>query len=385
VKVYLTLAGIPGILRITASQLIARFPLGMLSLAVLLHIHRTLDSFALAGLVVGSLSIGEAVAVPLTSRLLGRFGIRGVVMTTAVICAAALVGISAPGLPFAVYATLGFVAGAAVPPITPAVRALYPQLVPAKYVNALFALDTSAQELIWITGPVLATLLATAVTTAAPLVVAAVVTVGGSMIFVSSRRLSDVRLVPPRQAFGRVLRSGVVTLALVTNAALVASFTALEIALVAHFSSNGAMVGIAIAISSAGSLIGGLALGRRPLGLGGLAITMSLVALATGLAGIVPGDPLLILMLFLSGLGFAPSLTALYAMVSRALPPDAAVEAFGWLNTGALLGAALGTALAGILSDPLGAAGAFAVATGLAVVGALCPLVARPLLQPQHP
>jgi MFS family permease len=375
-RIYAELARLPGILRITASQLLARFPLGMLSLAILLHVQRASGSYGIAGLVVASVSIGEAVAVPLTSRLLGRFGIRRTIVTTSLVCAAALVGIaSLKGAP-AGFVALGFLAGASVPPIMPAVRALYPRLVPEHYVAALFAVDTSAQEIIWIVGPVLATLLATGVSTPSPLILAAVITVVGSLVFVSSPRLGDVRIARSSSAFGRVLGSGIVVFALASSFGLVASFTALEIGIVGRFAGQGALAGAALAVSSAGSLVGGITVGRRRFGWGGLVVAMGSIAVATALTGIVPGLPLLLLALFLAGFGFAPSLATLYGMVSRTLEEGAAVEAFGWLNTGSLVGAAAGTALAGLLSDRFGPAGAFAAATALAVVGALCPVVA---------
>jgi len=88
----------------------------------------------------------------------------------------------------AVLMVLGLLIGASVPPLMPVVRALYPQLVPRDGVRALFALDTTAQNLIWVIGPVAATFLASAVSTALPLVVSACVTVGGTVWFLVNAR-----------------------------------------------------------------------------------------------------------------------------------------------------------------------------------------------------
>ena len=87
-------------------------------------------------------------------------------------------------------------------------------------------------------------------------------------------------------------------------------------------------------------------------------------------------------MLFLSGLGFAPSLAALYALVSEALPESSTPEAFGWLNTAGLIGAATGTAVAGVLGDALSAAGPFIAATVASVIAALLPIT--PGLRPKR-
>ena len=86
--------------------------------------------------------------------------------------------------------TLGVLIGASVPPLMQVVRALYPKMVVGEGVRALFALDTTAQELIWVVGPVGATFLASVVSTAAPLVLSAAVTVLGTAWFLlSARRL----------------------------------------------------------------------------------------------------------------------------------------------------------------------------------------------------
>ncbi len=70
-------------------------------------------------------------------------------------------------------------------------------------------------------------------------------------------------------------------------------------------------------------------------------------------------------------------MSALYLMVSREIEDHAATEAFGWLNSGALVGAAIGTATGGIAVDAYGAPGAIVVATVLAVFATASPLIAR--------
>ena len=64
-----------GVARIIAAQLTARFPSGMLSLAFLLHVEQQTGSYGSAGLVLAATSIGQAIAGPLTSRLMGRLAV----------------------------------------------------------------------------------------------------------------------------------------------------------------------------------------------------------------------------------------------------------------------------------------------------------------------
>ncbi|MDN4520500.1 hypothetical protein QYF68_22135 [Mycolicibacterium austroafricanum] len=51
---------------------------------------------------------------------------------------------------------------------------------------------------------------------------------------------------------------------MVASLALVASFMALEVGIVAALGRTGVMAGVAIAVASAGSLIGGLVFGQPP-------------------------------------------------------------------------------------------------------------------------
>lgn len=382
-RTYVELVKVPGVLNVTASQLFARLPLGMLSLAILLHAQERTGSYATAGVVVACMSVGEALAMPVTARLTGRLGMVPTLSVGAVLNGLGMLALAFAGSTPAVLMVLGLLIGASVPPLMPVVRALYPQLVPRDGVRALFALDTTAQELIWVIGPVAATFLASAVSTALPLVVSACVTVGGTAWFLMSARRLRPELPRNTTTFGRVLGNRAVILAMVASLALVASFMALEVGIVAALGRTGVMAGVAIAVASAGSLIGGLVFGHRRFGLAGLVFALLIVAIGTALFGLTDALALQLAALFFSGLGFAPALSALYFMVSREIDEQSATEAFGWLNSGALVGGALGTAIAGVATDAFGVAGAVVVSVSLASLAVVSPLIAR-LVGPLH-
>jgi MFS-type transporter involved in bile tolerance (Atg22 family) len=59
----------------------------------------------------------------------------------------------------------GLIAGLSTPPVQSAVRTIYPKLVNARQLTALFSLDASLQEIIWILAPVVITIVATQVGT----------------------------------------------------------------------------------------------------------------------------------------------------------------------------------------------------------------------------
>ena len=374
---YTDLLRTSGVARIIAAQLTARFPSGMLSLAFLLHVEQQTGSYGAAGLVLAATSIGQAVAGPLTSRLMGRFGMRPVLITTLVVCVAAVVaiGVMPPSVP--AYMAVGLVAGLSTPPVQPAVRTIYPKMVNSRQLTPLFSLDASAQEIIWVVGPVVTTFVSTQVGTIWGILLAAVLMVGGGIWFISSPELGRVRIPRSKRRFGVVLSRPPVLLATVVGFLLIGACAAIEAGVVAVFGHGGAEAGIVLAIFSAGSLAGGLFLGHVPIGPWSTARRMFIVFVGTALAAFVMDFWWLAVTLFIAGIGIAPALAVLFAIVSASVKFSDTAEAYGWVGTGQLIGAALGSALAGFLIDGYGAQGAFWAATVLAFLGVIVPVLAR--------
>jgi MFS family permease len=360
-----------------AAQLVARFPFGMLSLAFLLHIERVHGSYGAAGLVLAALSIGQAIAGPLTSRLMGRWGMRPVITGTIVICAFAVSVIALVPLTIPVTMGVALVAGLTMPPIQPAVRTIYPKMVNSKQLTPLFSLDASAQEIIWVVGPVITTFTATQVGTVEGILLAVAFLVGGGAWFLSSPELGRVRIPRSRKRLGAVLTKPPVLLATIVGFLLVAACAAIEAGVVASFGHGGAEAGIVLAIFAVGSLVGGLALGHVGIGPWALAQRMLVVFIGTAIAAVSLNVWWLSVFLFLAGVGIAPALAVMFSIVSSSVRFSETAEAYGWVGTGQLIGAAVGSALAGFLIDAQGPTGAFLVAAGLALVGFLVPLILR--------
>lgn len=374
---YTELLKTPGVARIIAAQLTARFPSGMLSLAFLLHVEQQTGSYGAAGLVLAATSIGQAVAGPLTSRLMGRFGMRTVLVVTLVICASAVVAIGVLSLSVPLYMTIGLVAGLATPPVQPAVRTIYPKMVNSRQITPLYSLDASAQEIIWVVGPVVTTFVATQIGTVWAILLAALLMVAGGAWFISSPELGRVRIPRSKRRFGTVLARPPVLLATIVGFLLIGACAAIEAGVVAVFGHDGAEAGIVLAIFSVGSLAGGLFLGHVPIGPWSTARRMLIVFVGTALAAFVMDFWWLSITLFVAGIGIAPALAVLFSIVSASVKFSDTAEAYGWVGTGQLIGAALGSALAGFLIDGYGAQGAFWAATALAFVGVLVPAFGR--------
>lgn len=354
------------------SQLVARFPFGMMSIIMLLHIEHRYGGYTSAGIVLAAQSVGQAVSGPLSSRLMGRWGMRPVLSVTSILCASLLLVIAFVPLPFIVVAAAAVFLGLTTPPITPAVRTLYPRLVPSSQLSALFSLDAAAQELIWVAGPVVAVFVSSQFGTAAGLTVAAAFMAVGGAWFIMSPPLGRVRLTAPRRGFGAVLRIPTVVITTVISFFFVASFAALEAAIVAAFAGTGTAdghgsieSGLVLAVFAAGSLVGGLLVGHRELRPWSLTLRVSLV-LAGTVACLVSLDMWwLCVVLFIGGLGTAPVFAAISNIIAVTVKFSETAEAYGWIGTGQLVGVAAGAALAGVAIDTSGAGGAIWVSACL--------------------
>lgn len=376
--IYRELARNPGVVRVLISQLTARFPFGMLSIILLLHIQLAYGDYTSAGIVLAAQSVGQAISGPVSSRLMGRLGMRPVLALTSLLCAALLVAIAVAHLPLAITAGLALLVGLTTPPVTPAVRTLYPKLVPGNQLAGLFSLDAAAQELIWVMGPVVAVLVSSQFGTAVGLCVAAGFMVVGGAWFILSPSVGSVKIPRSQRGIGAILRRPTVVISTVVGFFFVASFAAIEAGIVAAFTPAGDGAGhgsiesgIVLALFAGGSLVGGLLIGHRAMRPWSLLLRILMVLAGTLLCLVSLNIWWLGTVLFLGGLGTAPAFAAISNIVSSTVKFSETAEAYGWVGTGQLVGVATGSALAGVAIDAAGAPGAIVVSAALLLVCAI--------------
>ncbi|WP_157156967.1 MFS transporter [Diaminobutyricimonas sp. LJ205] len=375
---YMSILRTPGVARIISAQLLARFPSGMLSLAFLLHIEQVLGSYGAAGLVLAATSVGQAVAGPLTSRWMGRWGMRPVITLTLLISLTSMLTIALVEMSLGLYMLVGLICGLSNPPIQPAVRTIYPKLVNSRQLTPLFSLDASAQEIIWVIGPVVTTFIAVQVSTVLAILTAAVFLVAGGAWFLSSPEVGRVRIPRSKRALGKVLTRKPVLLATIVGFFMVGATAAVEASVVAVYGHGGPEAGIILAIWAVGSLAGGLAFGHIPVGPWALARRTFIVFVGIAIAGFFLDFWWLSFALLISGIGLAPALAVMFGIVSASVKFSDTAEAYGWVGTGQLIGAALGSAIAGFAIDSGGASGGFIAAGVLAGLTFLAALLGKP-------
>lgn len=358
-----------------AAQLTARFPNGMMSLAILLHVEQQTGSYGSAGLVLAATSVGQAVAGPITSRWMGVWGMRRVITLTLSVCVVAVLCLATLPLEVPGYMAFGMVAGLSTPPVQAAVRTIYPKLVNSSNLTPLFSLDASLQEIIWVLAPVVITLVSTQIGTTEGLLLVAIVLVGGGAWFILSPEVGRVRIPRSRNALGKVVLKPPVMLATVIGFLLIGACAAVEVGVVATFEHGSLAAGLVLAVFSAGSLAGGLAFGHIPIGPWAMARRLLIVTIGLGLTMVMLNVFWLGGTLILAGIGIAPALAVLFAITSASVKFSETAEAFGWAGTGQLIGAAAGSAVAGFLVDVSDWRGAYLAATIFAAVGLIVSIV----------
>ncbi len=374
-----TLLCAPGTRPLLASSIVARLPLAMFSIALLVHTQRLTGSFVVAGLASSAYAICGAVSAPALGRLVDRRGQTRVLAAGALLTAAVLIciGLLPAATPPAVLVGLAACAGLATPPLPACVRTLLPKIVSRQSdLPALFALESTALELTFLFGPPLALGLGAAWSTGAALVISGLVMVAGAAAFSlqPASRSWRPEAVQTRRAAGS-LGSTAIRALVAINLGTGIVFGATEVGVTATAKHLAAATTAApiLALWGLGSLLGGVLATR----MGGGAKTMQgLVALVLALAvthgALLLGTgslPLMGVIILLAGATIAPTASSVYALVDRTAPAGTQTEAFSWLAAASSTGAALGAAVAGGLAQGTGPAAVFAFA-GIAGIAA---------------
>jgi MFS family permease len=351
----------PGVIRVVSSQLLARFPFGMMTLVFVLHIYSKTHSYALAGLAVGLETLGVAIGSPLLGRWMGSFGVRRMLLSAASVSALSIVLIGVAPLAGEWLVLLCFLVGLSSPPIQSAVRTVYPLLVDKRGMGTLYALDASLQELIWVIGPVAATFIAAGFNTTTGVLVMAAIQIAGAIWFCSNREISTLEIPKSKRRLGGVLRQRIVLVNAIIGGLLVGSFSGVEVGTVALFDKTTA--GFVIAALSVGSLIGGFALGRRTKTRYALTKFLAVVTLGYFVVFLMPSSPIwLATSWFIAGLCVAPALGLLGAIIGAAVKTQDAPEAYGWVGSGQTAGYAAAAAITGFVIDGFSAQASLLVA-----------------------
>ena len=403
---YSQLLAIKGTRGFVSAGFVGRLPMSMMGLGTVLLIQSSTGSYGVAGAVAACLAIASSAASPLVGRWIDRRGQARVLLPSLAVHAVGLLGLLAAAHWRSPRWTLfgaATVTGMAVPPMSSCVRARWALVVPdAARLQVAYALESVLDEVVFIVGPVLVTVLAAAASPELALASTLAFVGSGVLAFAAQRGTEPGVSRSPGGSASHLGSRGdrhrhrrptaldvpgirVVAVAFV---ALGAVFGALEVSMVAFAGEQHAsgVAGPLLAVLAAASLCAGLVYGVRawqaPLH---RRFPVAAVLLAVGVVPllIVDSVPLMAGAAGLAGLAVSPTLIAGYGLVERLSPIGALTEGLAWVSTAVGLGIALGASASGQLVDLGGAGWGFAVcvaSAGSAAVVAVAGsrLVSRP-------
>jgi MFS family permease len=359
----------PGAAMFSATAAIARLPLSMVGLGIVLLVSARSGSYAQGGTVAAAYVLAAAAFGPLQGRLADRWGQARVLVTVGLIygagITATLVSINADwSTPWPHLCAAA--AGLGTPQTGSMVRARWTHAVAHRgQLNTAFSIEAVLDEVVFMVGPVLVTFLTLQVTDYSGLIVAAAAATLGSWALAAQRRTEPpvgASSAGPREPIRWSLLGPVVAVSLglgvlfgSTEVIVVAFTTAHE-----HRGASGAV----LAIWAAGSLLAGIVVGgstppRDPL------VRLRWAVLGLSLLFVpllfLPGIPWLAVGMFLAGVMISPTLIATVNLIERDVPSTRLTEALTWTTTGMAVGVAPGAAIAGWTVDHQSASTGFLV------------------------
>ncbi|MEU6255094.1 MFS transporter [Streptomyces sp. NPDC047043] len=391
---YAVVLRIPHARRTFAAALLGRLSYGVVPLSVMLAVTRSAGSYAVAGTVMALFGGTSVFLSPARAALIDRHGPRRALVPMVAVYAG-LLGLLT-GLVWRPGATsplvLGAVtaaAGACTPPLGPTMRAVWGRLAPDRaLLQRAYSLDGVAEELLFVSGPLLVGVVVGFAPPAAGIVLGTGLMVAGTAGFATSPALRTMRAAAGAvRRRGRLLGRGAVRRGrsvlrgilqpVVATAGVGLTLGAADLVVVAfaqqrHYGDDA--VAWTLAALSGGSAVGGLLNGavswrlparvRLPLAVAGMGLALGAAGLATGLGTLA-------FALAAAGFFVAPALTTAYLIADDAAAPEARVRAGAWVNTGVNAGITAGAAGAGLLLGAAPTALCFAVAGAAALLTAL--------------
>ncbi|NEC35185.1 MFS transporter, partial [Streptomyces rubrogriseus] len=195
---YAAVLRVPHARRTFSAALVGRLSYGTVSLALMLSLTRSTGSYAVAGLVMALFGATSVFLSPYRASLVDRHGPRRALLPMALFYAALLCVLAAacrrPGTSEAVLAVTAGLAGACTPPLGPTMRAVWAELLPDRLLlQRAYSVDGVAEELLFVSGPLLVGGIVAVASPVAGVVLSAVLVAAGTLAFVTSPATAALR------------------------------------------------------------------------------------------------------------------------------------------------------------------------------------------------
>jgi hypothetical protein len=369
---------------------IARLPLSMTGMGIVLLVSLTTGSFGLAGSLTAAATVTGAIVAPLWGRATDRVGQARVLLLTVLInvpSVALLVSAIELGwpLPVSFAAAVGIGIGFSLAGSSVRARWTY-RLNGSPWLHTAYAIEAMLDEVVFIIGPVLVTFLATALHPALGVSVSAVIGLIGAAALAAQRSTEPpIRSTSDDHEGWTRMPWRVLLPVAIACTALGMIFGGMEVNIVAFAKEAGVLpyAGLILIAWSFGSLLAGAVTGAitwhaspaRRFRVGATLLALSLLPLLiTHPVGIA-------MLLILSGMAIAPTLIASVGVTQSAVDQSRLTEALAWSSTGLAGGVAIGAAVVGHVIDGWGAQAGF---VAVAIAGLLLALSALLVRGPQR-
>jgi MFS family permease len=395
VAVYAHILRTPGVAAIVLATAIGRLPIGISGLAILLYVHGVSGSFAAAGVCTGALALGSALGAPLLGRLVDWRGERAL-LPLAFVHAGGLLLIwllGAAGAPIAALALASFAAGTTLPPVSSVLRSRWPLLLSEtpELVPSAYALDSVMIEVIFVTGPLITTVIVATVGPEYALAVSAAAVLTGTTMLLAGLhgrgRPGGPEEGARRFGLGALSAPGMRTLVL---ASLPVGFSlgTIQVVIPAFATEEGAreLAGVLLAVWSCASGAAGLAYGARPATVRvdeAHLLLACLLPLAMAALFVATSPLVMAGLVIVAGAPVAPLIASRNQLVEQVAPRGTATEAFTWPLTALVAGVSLGAAVGGAMVEEYSWTAAVLAAVTVAAAGALLLFTRRATLTPR--
>ncbi len=386
---YRALFAVPGARPLVAAGLLARLPMPMVGLGTVLLVAAQSGRYGLAGAVSGTGVLAYSVLSPRWAQAMDRRGQGSVLRWTMagyLGFGVAFVVAVVVGAPVWSWFVLSAVGGGCGPSIGSVIRARWAHALDVPERHTAFAFESVLDEVVFVTGPILVTLLATLVAPPAGILTGLVVGAGGGL-WLAAQTSTEPPVQPADDGTPRrrsALLEPVVLGVAVPYLAIGTVFGAMDVVVVAFAKAQGApaAAGLVLALFAGGSLVAGLVYGAlhlpgtlvsRYVGCAVLfTVAVQLVLVVGSLAVLVP-------VAFAAGLTIAPVLVSGLSLVESRVSRGALTEALAWTTTGLTLGVTAGSPVAGAVVDAFGARAGFVVPSVAAALAGVLALAGAPL------
>jgi MFS family permease len=366
----------PGSFAFSASGLIARLPVAMITLGIVTMLSQTHGAYWLAGAVSAAFALSNALIAPQVSRFIDRYGQRRVLPPVTIITILALTALmlsarygAANWVLFLFAILAGFM-----PSISAMVRARWTEIYrDTPKLHTAFALESVVDEIIYMLGPIISIGLSVALFPEAGPLAATLFLAVGALLFIAQRSTEPPVHAQDKSKGTSVIRLRPLQWIVLTLIAIGAIFGTAEVTAIAFAEEHGqkAAASIVLASYAAGSLIVGLVFGtlkfKQSLQAQFLyAITLAMLTTLPLL--FVTNIPALAVILFLAGAAVSPTIIISMGLIERLVPPSKLTEGITWAMTGIGIGMALGSSVSGLVIDAYGARYGFCVSIAAGVI-----------------